>query len=91
MENGLAVDDDYAMWLVALEVFIGRPLLLATMKPEELLFEVRQGYEGRWKDEADIFRLFSAYFNTSAGEAAPTLDDLEAAILGAKPNCEADL
>ncbi len=79
------------MWLVVLEIFIGRPLLLATMKPEELLFEVRKGYEEHWKNEDGIFRLLSAYFNSSGQEVAPTLSDLEAVLNGEKPDCEPDL
>ncbi len=85
------VEDNYAMWLVALEVFIGRPLLLATMKPEELLFEVRKGYEEHWKNEDGIFRLLSAYFNASGEEVTPTLSDLEAVLHGEKPDCEPNL
>ena len=82
----------YAVWLVALELFLGEALALCKMNPKELAATLNHRYSGARKEERDIFQLLLRYFNSEAGGSeVPGLEELHRVLGGSKAEVDEGL
>ncbi len=90
-EYSMGVDDDYALWLVVAEVFLRELLRLGTMRPMELINQLKHGIWECRPEDKKVFRLLQRYFSESKGELAPTFDDLYDVLSGETPDYNTNL